>query len=178
MLLCQNIVQLSPLLRSMLKLHLLSKMDDLPCPLGLHSHMDFWIHDIESTRGFESALDMTCLLTRHNKNFIRRRKFLPLDMIKHLMIYEKREDKKIWRVWVDEDRSLAKNCEFNKLLLKNDTTMEATARHAQKLNAIIERPNQDYHSKSRIAMGLTKVLPIDVWCFGQEHASLIKHRTW
>ena len=51
------------------------------------------------------------------------------------------------RVRIDEDRALANSFERNKLLLRNDATLETAPECASILNKIIERPNRDSHTK-------------------------------
>ena len=70
----------------------------------------------------------------------------------------------MWSIRTDKDGSLANIYKFNKLLLKNDLTLEIPAGHVSKLDKIIEWPHQDPHVKKRIAMGLTKDLPKEI-CF-------------
>ena len=95
---------------------------------------------------------------------MQRRKRQLLDMIQFIVNCQKREGKSTWRVRVDEDRALSNSFNFNKLLLRNDTTLETASGYASKLNKIIERPNRYHHAKIRIDMGLTKDLHKEIWC--------------
>ena len=83
-------------------------------------------------------LDIMYLSTRYPTHFLRRSKRLPLDVFQYFVNVAKREDKQMHRLRVDEDGSLAKSYDFNKLLVANDIQIETTAGHASKLNKIIE----------------------------------------
>ena len=173
MLVHQNLVQSSSLLRSRLKLYLPLKIDDLLHPPGSHPFMYFVFYAIDSIRSFACALDMTRLSIRYNKNFMRRSNWPPLDIMQHVINYPNREGNIIWRARVNKGRAVDNVYEFNKLLLKNGMTME-TSGCALKLDKIIEKLSRHYHLKSRIAIRLTKYLPIEVCSSGQEYASFIK----
>jgi len=59
-------------------------------------------------------------------------------------------------IQIDEKRALTQCSEFNKLLFINNIQIETIGGNASKLNTIIEHPNRDLHTKTRIAMGLQK----------------------
>ena len=90
----QKIVNLSSSLRSRLKSHLLLKTDETLCLPGSHSCMDFVFYGTESIRGFKHVLCMTCISTRHNENFLWRRKCLTFDIIHHFINFKNREGNK------------------------------------------------------------------------------------
>ena len=96
----------------------------------------FCFYELESIRGFISALDVTCVSTRHTKNIMRRSKRLPLGIIQFIINCQERESRPMWRVRV-EDRALANSYELNKLLLNNDMTLETTYGYVYKLSKII-----------------------------------------
>ena len=56
--------------------------------------------------------------------------------------------------------------------------MEAVDGHDSKLNKIIERPNREMHTKTRIDFGLRNIMDKMVWCFEREHAICEKRRDW
>ena len=74
--------------------------------------------------------------------------------------------------------ALSNSYEFNKLLLKNDATLETPAGHVSELKKFIERPNGDSHVKMRIAMGLTTDMPNEICFFARDLVSFIKRRFW
>ena len=174
----QNLVKPSSLLNSRIKLHLPLKIDESLYPPGSHSCMDFVFYELESTRGFTSVFNITFISTRHPKNFLRRSKWLPLDMLQFIINCQKREGRPTWRIRTDEDSALANSYKFNKLFLNIAITLETPAGHVSKLNKVIERPHRDSNAKTRIAMGLTKNLPPEMCFFAREHVSFVKRRTW
>ena len=125
--------------------------------------MDFVFYDIESVRGHTTVLGIICLSTRYPFSFLRRRKRPPLDVLQYLFNVLKARKRSVRRIRVDEDGSLAHSYEFNLLLIKNDIQLETTGGYGSKLNKIIERPNREYHVKTRIALGIQHLLPKPYW---------------
>ena len=56
--------------------------------------------------------------------------------------------------------------------------MKTSVGYGSKLNKIIERPNREYHTKTRIGMGFNPSLPMPFWYFTQEYVTFIKSRAW
>ena len=60
---------------------------------------------------------------------------------------------------------LAKSYEFNMFLINNNIQLEAKGGCGSNLNRIIERPNREYHLKTRLGLGRHSLLPKECWCF-------------
>ena len=79
-----------------------------------------------------------------------------------------KQNKKVHRIRVDEDGALARSSEFLKVIFQQGITIETTSGCRSISNAKIERPIEDNHNLTRVALTIAN-LPPALWYFARQH---------
>jgi len=133
-------------------------------------HIDFSFWDTQSHRGFTTMLLIIDAKTRMLWLFCSSSKRAPIQTLEYFFRLLHLDNKPPKTIRVDEDGALARNFEFNKLLLQQTLTLETTGGYASFLNGKVERPNRTIADMTR-ALYFNAGHSPDKWCYAAETAA-------
>jgi hypothetical protein len=144
---------------------------------GVRIHADYAIFNVESCRGFKSALLVTEAVTRRKWGFPTRSRSPPVHIMRWLVNNMRKQGYAALELRVDEDGALVRSTNFMKLCVEElKMSVQSTGGYNSTNNGLVESPIKPIKRMVRIFL-LGAAMPDTIWCYAFVYAVyLSNHR--